>query len=42
MLKERTFNVVFVTHGKPAGLLGVPATVRQVKYNGKAVKIKFD
>jgi alpha-D-xyloside xylohydrolase len=42
MLKERTFNLVLVTHEKPAGLPGVPATMRPVKYNGKAVKIKLD
>jgi alpha-D-xyloside xylohydrolase len=42
MLKERTFNLVLVTHDKPAGLPGVPTSVHSVKYNGKAVKIKLD
>ena len=42
MLKERTFNVVLVTRHSPAGLSVVPASVRSVKYNGKAVRIKID
>jgi len=42
MLKERTFNGVFITKDKPAGFPATPTPECSVKYNGKPVQIKFN
>ena len=42
MLKERTFNVVLITKGKPKGFSFTPATDRTLKYNGEPVQVKFN
>lgn len=42
MLKERTFRVVLVTPGQPAGFSFAPATEPTVKYNGKSLTISFN
>jgi alpha-D-xyloside xylohydrolase len=42
MLAKRTFNIVLVTQAKPTGFSSVPTPEHSVKYNGRALKVKFD
>jgi len=42
MLKERTFNVLFITRDKPVGFSFSLTPEHSVKYHGKPVKIKID
>jgi alpha-D-xyloside xylohydrolase len=41
-LNQRTFNVVLVTKNKPVGFSFTPEPDKSVRYQGKAVKVKFD
>lgn len=41
MLKERTFQVVWITRDKPAGFSFTPAPQSTVKYTGQAVELRM-
>jgi alpha-D-xyloside xylohydrolase len=41
MLKERTFQAVLISEGKPAGFSFEPAAGKQIRYNGKEVAVQF-
>jgi alpha-D-xyloside xylohydrolase len=42
MLKERTFNVVLVSGGRPVGFLFAPRVDKTIRYDGRAVEVKVD
>jgi len=42
MLNQRTFNVVLITKDKPVGFSFTPKPDKSVRYQGKAVTMKFD
>jgi len=41
MRKERTFEVVVVSKGKPVGFTFTPKADQTVRYGGAAVEVKF-
>jgi alpha-D-xyloside xylohydrolase len=41
-LSQRTFHVVLITKDKPVGFSFTPKPDKSVRYQGKAVKVKFD
>ncbi|HEX8464499.1 MAG TPA: DUF5110 domain-containing protein, partial [Abditibacterium sp.] len=41
MLKQRTFNIVMVSAGKPVGFSFEPKIDKSVKYSGAAINVKL-